>query len=292
MEIVEHFAAADMSSIRNKSGYLKGVMRRFQISGEKEKKRKEERGVMGAPEGAGDEHTDEHTDDTELASFFLDTAATRHYSDMNRQKRMLDSVSYWKDSSVFYKIATAGASLRCLSESQAVPDAVSFCQICCGPCWQGHAQYAAGDNSRIKAAVRAKRQACPHGDSTENTDNVLKKKRKTGGRKPGDSSTRWSEDLKIIQATFDSIAELIPGVTSMSSDSTLTLDALKLPGPWKSWKSMRISTLRRRLIMEMLRTQKPDLHEKVNPLMLAFETLRQEYQKKTKAFSRLSTGKN
>ena len=262
-------------------------------------------GVMGAPEGAGDEHTDEHTDDTELVSF-LDTAATRHCSDMKRQKRMLDSVSYWKDSSVFYKIATAGASLSCLSESHAVTDGVSFCQICCGPCWQGHAQYAAGDNSRTKTAVRANRQACPHGDSTENTDPSLRKKRKkpdrspgdcntrskTGGRKPGDSSTRWSEDLKIIQVTFDSIAELIPGVTSMSSDSTLTLDALKLPGPWKSWKSMKISTLRRRLIMEMLSTQKPDLHEKVNPLMLAFETLRQEYQKKTKAFSRLTTGKN
>jgi hypothetical protein len=275
-----------MSSIRNKSGYLKGVMRRFQISGVKEKKRNEERGVMGVM-GAGDEHTD----DTELASF-LDTAASRHYIDVKRQKRMLDSVSYWKDSSVFYKIATAGASLTCLSESQAVKDGVSFCQICCGPCWQGHAQYAAGDSSRTNTAVRANRQACLHGDGTENMDNLLRKKRKTGGRKPGDSSTRWSEDLKIIQVTFDSIAELIPGVTSMSSDSTLSLDALMLPGPWKSWKSMRISTLHRRLIMEMLRTQKPDLHEKVNPLMLAFETLRQEYQKKTKAFSRLSTGKN
>ena len=244
-------------------------------------------GVMGAAEGAGDEHTD----DTELTSF-LDTAATRHYSDMKRQKRMLDSVSYWKDSSVFYKIATACSSLCCLSESESVKDGVSFCQICCGPCWQGHAQYAAGDNSRTNTAVRANRQACPHGDSRENTDNLLRKKRKTGFRKPGDSNTRWSEDLKIIQVTFDSIAELIPGVTSMSSDSTLTLDALKLPGPWKSWKSMRISTLCRRLIMEMLRTQQPDLHEKVKPLMLAFETLRQEYQKKTKAFSRLSTGKN
>ncbi len=74
VEIVEHFAEADMSSIHNKSGYLMGVMRRFQISGGTEKKSKEERGEMVSAEGTGDQHThNEHTDDT---------VTTRHCRDM------------------------------------------------------------------------------------------------------------------------------------------------------------------------------------------------------------------
>ena len=57
VEILEHFAAADMSSIRNKSGYLKGVMNRFRISEKKEKrerKSKEESGVERAAAAEGD----------------------------------------------------------------------------------------------------------------------------------------------------------------------------------------------------------------------------------------------
>ena len=247
-----------MSSIRNKSGYLMGVMKRFQISGERGKKRNEERGEMDGAE-AGDEHThDEHTDDT---------VTTRHCSDMKRQKTKAssfsDSLCYWKDSSVFYKIAG-----RATSESQS--DGACFCQICFGPCRQGHAQYPACqtvDKSRTKTG--------------------------TGGRRLGDPNTRWAEDLRIIQVTFDHIAEVIPGVTSMSSVGTLSIDALKWPGPRKSIHSfMRISKLRRGLIMEMLCAQRPDLHEKINPLMLELETLYQAYEAKKKAASRLTTGRN
>jgi hypothetical protein len=49
VQILEHFAAADMSSIRNKSGYLKGVMNRFRIS---EKKEKRERKIKEEESGA------------------------------------------------------------------------------------------------------------------------------------------------------------------------------------------------------------------------------------------------
>ena len=61
VEILEHFAAADMSSIRNKSGYLKGVMNRFRISEKKEKKerklKEEESGAERAAAAAGDRCT-------------------------------------------------------------------------------------------------------------------------------------------------------------------------------------------------------------------------------------------
>jgi hypothetical protein len=169
LEIVEHFAEADMSSIHNKFGHLMSVMRRFQISGGGEKKSKEERGEMGSAEGAGDQHT-------------------------------------------VYKIAARATSVSSLS---------------------------------------------------------------------------------CLSGTFDHITKVIPGVTSMSSVGTLTSDVLQCPGPRKSIHSfMRISKLHRGLIMEMLCAQRPDLHEKIKPLMLELETLYQGYETKKKTVSRLTTGRN
>ena len=52
VEILEHFAAADMSSIRNKSGYLKGVMNRFRISEKKEKRERKIKEECGAERAA------------------------------------------------------------------------------------------------------------------------------------------------------------------------------------------------------------------------------------------------
>jgi hypothetical protein len=122
---------------------------------------------------------------------------------------------------------------------------------------------------------------------------VDKTKTGTVGRRLGDPNTRWDEDLKKIQVTFDHIAEVIPGVTTMSSVGTLTLDVLQWSGPRKSIRSfMRISKLRRGLIMEMLCAQRPDLHEKIKPLILELETHYQGYETKKKEASRLTTGRN